>query len=112
MELGLLASIAYFGNKGKIVNDNKDYSNSNLHKIKFKYNNDKYNENKNTIADIAEKKFIESHNPKNTNIINNTIKHPNQINKISSNNKIMDNSKFYNNSISYFFPSGGDFSSF
>jgi hypothetical protein len=105
MELGLLASIAYLGSKNatgpleKPAN-NKDYSNTKSHKIKFTYNDDRYNENKNTIANITEKRFRESYNPKNTNIINNKIKNPNEIKKISSNNKIMNTSKFYNNGIS------------
>ena len=38
MELGLLASIAYLGSKNEKTTNNKDYSNSKSHKIKFTYN--------------------------------------------------------------------------
>jgi hypothetical protein len=120
MEFGLLASIAYLGSKNTTsqaihhktgnngsafgvldkTTNNKDYSNSKSHEIKFTYNNNRYNENKNTIANITKKRFHESNNPENTNIINNKIKNPNEIKKISSNNKIMKTNEFYNNSVS------------
>ena len=102
MELGLLGSIAYLGCKNKTTDFqtlDKDYSISNPHKIKSIYNDNRYNENKNTIANITEKKFNDSFDPKNTNIINNKIKNPNEINNISSNNKIMNHSEFYDNGI-------------
>jgi len=100
MEFGLLGSIAYLGiNKYKEIN-NKSYSNSVLHPIKLRYDDNRYIKNKKIITNITKKRNLKSYNPANTNIVNNKIKNINQINKIYSNNKIMKTNEFYNNAIS------------
>ena len=96
MELGLLSTIGYFGNKKSDKDLGvKKYINYDLD---FIYNNDKNDKNNNIIKNIVKKRVDDCNNPLKTNIINNDIKRINSINNISINNKIMNN-EFYENNV-------------
>ncbi len=104
MELGILGALAYVGNK---VNNNLNIKNESkindseikYHEVDLTYHNTKNDNYKKNIKKILDKDLIKkSEDPKNTNIINNSIK---SINNISYNNNKNMSSNFYEQNIEH-----------
>ncbi len=96
MELGLLSTIGYLGNKH--IEDNSSEKKHSNYDLDFIHNNNKKEKNNSLIKKIIEKRINDSINPLKSNIINKFKKNLNLINNISINNKIMNN-EFYENNV-------------